>query len=137
MTTISEKKSKLILNKLSYFIDRYGLAVTDSSESSMGEWYINLEGSEFFISVSHDRGGSTFIDVGTKVRKRPRAHIRDWSLGYIRGYLEGKNEHYRFSNIDDQIEWLRDNENTVMNSSFINSDDLNTWAVKVSKRMFG
>ena len=76
----------------------------------MGEWYVNLEGTELFITVSHDRGGTTFIDIGTKIRRRPRAHIRYWSLGHIRGYLEGKDKHYSFSCIDEQIKWLLNNE---------------------------
>lgn len=116
---------------------RNGFSVSDSDISPMGEWCVNLENTDFIISVSHDRGGNDYIEIGAKARPRKGAHLRRWSLHHLRGFLSGADDHYMFSSLKEQTDWLQSNESILLKTSLINSDDLNRWAVKVSRKFFG
>jgi hypothetical protein len=137
MSSLDYRNTEFVRNQLAYFIEHYDFSFTESDVGSMGEWYVLLDSSELQIVVSHDRNEFTYLEIGSKVRPRPGAHLRSWSLGHIRGFLDGEDVHYQFHNLNEQIEWLKDHEDIVMKSSFINSDELNQWAVKAARIMFG
>ena len=104
----------------------------------MTAWAYSADTDEFTIEIERDRGGHIRIYVGSKVRRKPRAHMRGpWSLSHLRGYLDGNAEHFRYTDVDDQIRWLHDNIQSLLDTSFLNSDELNKWAVRASRRLFG
>lgn len=105
---------------------------------SMTAWAYCAETDEFKLEIQRDRGGHIGIYVGSKVRRNPRAHMRGpWSLSHLHGYLDGDADHFIFVDTDDQIRWLKNNLKTILDTSFLNSDALNNWAVKASRRLFG
>jgi len=119
-------------------ISGHGLQMVKHDQSAMGEWYVYFESPEFILGVSQDRGGFLSIALGSKMRLRPRAHMRGpWSMSHLKGYLEGSKDHYKFSNIEAEALWLESNESQLFDSAFLNSDELNIWAVKASRRLFG
>jgi hypothetical protein len=107
------------------------------SEYSMFEWTYKAETDEFILQILRDRGGHIGICLGSKVRRKPRAQMRGpWSLSHLRGYLDGGADHYRFTDVEEQIDWLRQNTRSLLETPFLNSDELNKWAVKASRRLF-
>jgi hypothetical protein len=118
---------------------RRNLEITETGTSSMGGWHVTLQNLEFVVHVGQDRAGDIeFIAIGSRVRRKPRAQMRGpWSLSHLRGFLDGQRDHRLFHHIQEQSSWLEENENQLFDSSLLNSDDLNTWAVNASRRMFG
>ena len=116
----------------------FGLQIVKHDKSTMGEWYVYYENAEFILGVSQDRGGFTSIELGSKKRIRPGAHMRGpWSMSHLRGYLERIKDHYKFSSIKSEALWLESNLNLLFDSNLLNSDELNTWTVEASRRLFG
>lgn len=108
------------------------------TSSSMTAWAYYAETDEYKLEIERDRGGRIGIHVGSKVRRKPRAHMRGpWSLSHLRGYLDGSVDHFIFADVDDQIRWLQDNIESILDTTVLNSDELNKWAVTASRRMFG
>ena len=60
-----------------------------------------------------------------------------WSMSHLKGYLDGGKDHYVFKSIGEEKSWLEENEIKLFDSSLLNSDALNQWAVKASRRLFG
>jgi hypothetical protein len=119
-------------------IARHSLQIIEHSKSSMGEWYVRYENKEFLLDVWQDRSGYLGIELGSKIRRRPRAHMRGpWSMSHLRGYLDKGNDYYIFGSPEEEASWLDKNDNKLFNSSFLNSDELSKWAVKASRRQFG
>ncbi|MFO7603291.1 MAG: hypothetical protein R6X06_05685 [Gammaproteobacteria bacterium] len=119
-------------------ISGYGFHMVKHDKSAMGEWYVYFESAEFILGVDQDRGGFTSIELGSKKRIRPRAHMRGpWSMSHLRGYLEGSKDHYKFPNIESEALWLESNQNQLFDSELLNSDELNKWAAEASRRLFG
>jgi hypothetical protein len=117
---------------------RYGFVAGEEDKGAMGESGLLLENPEFWIQLWRDRyEGKEAISIGSKVRPRPRAHLRHWQLSQLRGYLERLDDHYPFGNIIEEINWLKENSEQLFNSSFLNSEGLNAWAVKAARRHFG
>lgn len=127
---------QIVERHLGPLVSRHGLVFGESDISAMGEWYVVLENDQFTILVSRDRGGHESIEIGAKERPRPRAHKRQWSLSHLRGFLEGGKDHYPFKNLADQVAWLEENEEKLLDVSLLNSDEMNKWAVKASQRLF-
>lgn len=131
-----------LVESIDRVVSRFNLHRTEPSSadfSTMGGWYVGWENSEFVLTASQDRSGDVLsICVGSKIRRRPRAHMRGpWSLGHLRGYLEETPGHYIFESVEDQIGWLEANLDRLLDTSFLNSDELNAWAVNASRRRFG
>jgi hypothetical protein len=105
----------------------------------MGAWWVSMETTEFIVTASQDRPDDVLgICIGSKVRRKPRAQMRGpWSLGHLRGFLDGNRDHFRFASGRDQLNWLQANIEQLLNTEFLNSDELNAWAVSASRRMFG
>jgi len=117
---------------------RHVLKLVKHDRSAMGEWFVYYENSEFILGIGKDRGGYIGFDLGSKIRRRPRAHMRGpWSMSHLKGYLDGGKDHYVFKSIGEEKSWLEENEIKLFDSSLLNSDALNQWAVKASRRLFG
>jgi hypothetical protein len=108
------------------------------SSDSMSAWAYYAETNEFKLEVVRERDGHVDICVGSKVRRQPRVQMRGpWSLSHLRGYLDGGADHFIFADTQEQIRWLKNNIESVLDTHFLNSDELQRWAVKASRRMFG
>ncbi len=104
----------------------------------MGEWFVYYENSEFILGIGRDRGGHISIDLGSRIRRKLRAHMRGpWSMSHLKGYLDEGKDHFIFESINEEVSWLEENEMTLFDSSLLNSDALNQWSVKASRRLFG
>jgi hypothetical protein len=125
-------------NLLNGLFSRHALTPVKHDRSGMGEWLVYYENSEFVLEISKDRGDYIGISLGSKTRRKPRAQMRGpWSMSHLRGYLDGKKDHFKFENIRAEVSWLEENEMQLFDTSLLNSDGLNQWAVKASRRPFG
>ena len=96
-----------------------------------------FENTEFIVGLGQDRIGYADIELGSKIRRKLRAHIRGpWSISHLRGYLEGRKDHYAFTSLAEEAAWFEKNDKTLFDSSFLNSDELNQWAIKASRMLF-
>jgi len=119
-------------------ITSFGLQLVKHDISAMGEWYVYFENADFILGVSQDRSGFTSIELGSRKRIRPRAHMRGpWSMSHLRGFLEGSKDHYKFTDIDSEALWLENNQDQLFDIKLLNSDKLNQWSVEASRRLFG
>ncbi len=124
-------------NLLEGVISRHALNLVKHDRSGMGEWFVHYENSEFVLGISKDRGDNISIDLSSKFRRKPRAKMRGpWSMSHLRGYLDGKKDHFKFKNLLEEISWLEENEMQLFDTSLLNSDELNQWAVNASRRLF-
>ncbi|WP_339910193.1 hypothetical protein [Symmachiella dynata] len=117
----------------------YGFENARTDPLTMGGWHFSMETSEFVVIALQERAYATLgVYVGSKIRRKPRAHMRGpWFLELLRGYIIGDQDHYETMTPREQLDWLQANIEQLLNTPFLNSDDLNTWAVKASRRMFG
>lgn len=123
---------------LSGIISRHAFTPVKHNRSGMGEWFVYYDNSEFLLGISKDRGDHIGINIGSKIRRKPRAQMRGpWSMNHLRGYLDGKKGHYTFKSIRDEVSWLEENEMKLFNTLLLNSDGLDPWAVKAPRRLFG
>jgi len=119
-------------------ISRRSLQVGAHDKSAMGEWYVYFGNSDFILGVAQDRSGNISIELGSKIRRKPRAQLRGpWSMSHLKGYLDGSKDHYQFKSLEQELSWLERNENKLFDSLLLNADTLNQWAVKASRRLFG
>ncbi|MDF1628507.1 MAG: hypothetical protein P1U78_01815 [Alcanivoracaceae bacterium] len=125
-------------NLLGGVISRHALTLVKHDRSGKGEWFVYYENFEFILGISKDRGDYIGIDLGSKIRRKPRAQMRGpWSMSHLRGYLDGNKVHFKFNNTQEEVSWLEANEKELFDASLLNSDELNQWAVKASRRLFG
>ena len=129
-----------IQSAINTILDPYGfVALPPQGPGSMGGWCAEYMSDEFRVYAAQDRSGDTIqICVGSRIRRKPRAHMRGpWSLSHMRGYLDGIPDHYLFGDIEEQIAWFRANLATLLQTSLLNSDELNQWAGEAARRRFG
>ena len=118
-------------------ISCHSLQIGKHDKSVMGEWFVYFENSEFVLSIEQDHSEYTSIELGSKVRRKPRAQLRGpWSMSHLKGYLDGSTDHYRFKSIQEEELWLEKNESKLFDSSFLNSNDLNQWASESFQEAF-
>ena len=92
-------------------ISRHSLQMVKHDKSAMGEWFVYYENSEFILGIGKDRSGYASIELGSKVRRKPRAQLRGpWTMSHLKGYLDGSKDHYRFEGLDEEMSWLENNE---------------------------
>ncbi|WP_372369580.1 hypothetical protein [Candidatus Uabimicrobium sp. HlEnr_7] len=137
---MNKKRNQIIEvlnNLLKELIADYKFNLDSCSTGSMGEWYALFTNEELSLEVFHDRGDCEYIQVKSKIRRRPRAHLRGFSLSHIRGFLEGKEDHYVFESLEEEVKWLIKNKEKVLDPSFINLDELNKWTIKAARKLLG
>lgn len=130
--------SEELTSLLKRILDPYQFELVESSTGGMGAWAVRFESVEFVVTASQDRSGEVpGICFGSRSRRKPRAQLRGpWSLSHLRGFIDGSLDHYRFTDANEQLGWLEENIDRVLCSEFLNSNELNSWAVRASRRMF-
>jgi len=58
-------------------------------------------------------------------------------MSHLRGFIDGCKGHYMFTTLDEEASWFENNDKVLFDSTLLNSDELNKWAVKASRRLFG
>ena len=123
---------------LGSIISRHSLKIAKHDISAMGEWYVYFENADFIVGIGQDRIGHAEIELGSKLRRKPRAHMRGpWSMSHLRGFIDGCKDHYMFITLGEEASWFDNNDKILFDSNFLNSDELNKWAVKASRRLLG
>jgi hypothetical protein len=122
---------------LGVFVKQRGFCVTAEGDQtdSFGAC-VQLSSSEFVVHVIRDRG-QEWITVGSKIRPKPRAPLRSWPLGSVVAFLDGRSDPYPVLDLATEARWLKQRASEILDSSVINSEELRTWAVRASRRMFG
>jgi hypothetical protein len=106
---------------------------------AMGAWYCEFRSSTLIVTASQDRTSDlTSICVGSLVRRAPQKQMRGpWSLSHLRGFFDNEYRHHAFDGVADQIEWLRETVDRVLDSDMLNSHELNDWLIATSRVMLG
>lgn len=125
-----------VVPKLELLLAPVGIELTGTSSGTMGAWSARFENDEFVVVASQDRSGDAVgIGIAPKARRWPQMRRLTWVSG-LRGYLEGSPGHYLFSNVEEQLSWLADHLDQLLVTSFLMSDELNTWKAKAAQHMF-
>lgn len=111
---------------------------TGPDQKAMGAWHIELRSPSVIVTASQDRTGDVMaVCVGTLARRAPLKQMRGpWPLSHLRGFLERKAAHHRFDGVSDQLDWLRQTLDRILDPEMLNSDQLNDWAVAASRMLF-
>jgi hypothetical protein len=120
-------------------IARRGFTVENDepSNTSMGEQAVLLESEDFRVVVMRDRGGSEWITLGTKVRARPRAPLRDYLVSRLIAYHEQANDPNPRPDLETEAKWLIEHEELAFNPAWLNSEELRVWNANASRLLFG
>src|SRR5579871_3254006 len=102
----------------------------------MGEEAVRLDSDEFSVLVMRDRGGNEWIEVGSKIRPKPRAPLRRYLLCRLTGYLFGADPQAP-CDLEAESRWLVDHEEEILDSALINSEGLRLWNVDAARVQFG
>jgi hypothetical protein len=133
---VSEPLLERVNRCLGQLIERRGFTV-ESKEGSMGEARVRLHSEEFVVDVYRDRGGWEWITVGSKIRPRPRAHLRTFLLCRLIAYLDRRLDPNPRIEFEAEAEWLTVHQDIIFNSAFINEEDLRDWDVDAARVLFG
>ena len=133
-----EDLQTIITSALQQMLEPHGFGRPHSEALTMNGWWFCTESDEFTVTAGQQRSGDGLrICIGSRIRRRPRAHMRGpWSLSHLRGFAEGSRDHYPFQDPAEQLAWMQANIDKLLNTRFLNSDELNTWAVRASRRLF-
>lgn len=112
--------------------------ITEGSYSNCG-WFFQAESDEFIVTAEQVRSGDVFtILVGSKKGGEPYADERfPWSLSHLRGYIDGLDGQYEFKSAVQQLGWFGKHVNELLDSTVLNSEELNSWATEQARKMFG
>lgn len=140
MSTSNSVEPDRIISTLECLLGQHGFAqlrLIHPGEATMGAWLVDYQSDEFIVSAGQERSGEVpDVSVGSRFRRKPRAHMRGpWSLGHLRGFFEGRPDHYLFCSAEEQLDWLEKHLDVLLDSTLLNSDDLNAWAVEASRRL--
>jgi hypothetical protein len=117
-------------------IARHGFTVASFGPSSMGEEAVRLDSEEFTVKIYRDRGGSEWITVGSKVRPKARAPLRNYLLCRLIAFRDGS-EPNPACDLKAEAKWLADHADVVLDSALINSEELRSWNVDAARVMLG
>lgn len=126
-----------LLSQLSSLLHRNKLSIIEYRKNEMGEWYLSTENDAYTVIISSDRGGREHVEIQTKIRAKKGAPLRTWSIGHLRGYLEGGDEHYVFNSLAEQLQWLEPRESELFDNALLNSDDLRRWSSAAARKFLG
>ena len=115
---------------------RRALSAKCFQPSSMGEEVVQLDSDEFKILVNRDRGGNEWIEVGSKIRPKPRAPLRSYLLCRLIAFLYGSAPKDR-CDLEAEARLLVEREKELLNSVLINSEELRLWNTDAARVMFG
>jgi hypothetical protein len=102
----------------------------------MGEEAVELHSDEFIVLIHRDRGRNEWVEVGTKVRPRPRAPLRSYLLSRLIDYRDGSEPNQK-SRLEAEARWLDEHEEEILDSSLINSEQLRLWDIDATRVQFG
>ena len=136
MNRASEPFVERVNRSLDPFAADRGFSVTGTDDRGALAGWVRLESATLVIDVIRDRGVE-WIEVAAKERPRPRARRRPWPLGHVVAYLDGEAEPYPVSGLEIEAGWLTRRAAEILDPTLLNSDDLNRWAVKASRRRSG
>ncbi len=103
----------------------------------MGEWYVTAGNDGYTVIISSDRGGREYLEIQTKTRAKKGAPLRSWSIGHLRGFLEGGEKHYIFDSLADQLSWVESRESDLFDNALLNSDELRKWSAQAARKFLG
>lgn len=113
----------------------FSVADTDDQPRA-GRGWVRFESATLVIDAIRDRG-EEWIEVMAKERPRPRALRRAWPMGHVVAYLDGEAGPYPVSDLETEAGWLTRRAAEVLDPALLNSEGLNRWAVRASRRRSG
>jgi hypothetical protein len=128
---------KQVVDKLGDLAKQRGFTITarDDLNDSRGT-AVDLENDQFIISAIRERDEEN-VWVHCKVRTRPRAHLRTYSIGDLAAFLQRKSDPYPLRSFSaDAVDLIR-YENQCLSVDLLNSEELRKWRVDASRRQFG
>ena len=130
-----------VTGTLGNFAKRHGfsIAVSDDLEDPMGVSII-LENDRFIVSAMRERtlmGNEENIWIHRKVRPKPRAPFREYSVGDLSAFIQGETDPYPLRVFADDAKDLLRFEDQCLCVDLLNSENLRIWRVDASRRQFG
>lgn len=130
-----------VVDTLGDFAQRHDFTITVNGEVDNPRGItVILENDSFIVSATRER---TFIRdeetiyVHCKMRPRPRAHLRQYAVGDLSAFIEGKLDPYPVRDFSADAKDLLQYEDQCLNVDLLNSEELRVWRVDASRRQFG
>ncbi len=122
-----------VCKKLGYLAKRHAMSSrfegTPGTQNGEGVYF---ENEHFCIVVSNERSEES-ISVLCKIRPRPRAQLRYYSIGSLVAFLDGKSKPYPLRDFARDADDLLRLELECLSIDTLNSDELHDWHLKASR----
>jgi hypothetical protein len=79
----------------------------------MGEEFVELDSDEFRVQISRDRGENEWIEIGSKIRPKPRAPLCSYLLCRLIAFCHGSDPMNR-CDLEAEARWLIDCEEELL-----------------------
>lgn len=90
---------------------------------------------DYIIEVVRNRG-QEWVNIHCRVRPRPRAHYRIYSVGALAAYLDGASSPYPVSTLEAESKWLVEHAEHALDVSLLNCDELHRWHKRAARHLF-
>lgn len=129
---MTEALNQKVERLLGDFYRKRGFAVRlEGDQCSLWAAAVYLESPAITILIARERGDE-LIDLGIPGNRRA-----SWPIGHLVAYLQGKEDSYPVTDLETQAEWLLTYANKLLDPTILSSKEMNEWAVKASRRMWG
>ena len=122
-----------VTSKLGDLAERHSLSIRcEGTPGTQNGELIYFENDRLSIMVSNERSEES-ISICCKVRPRPRAQLRHYSIGSLCAFLDGKLKPHPLRDFAQDAEDLLRLEDECMSIDTLNSEDLREWELKASR----
>ena len=111
---------------------------TGPDPNHMGAWQLEFRSGPFIVTASQDRASEpTWICAGSLTEDATSRPLRGpWPLSHLRGFLDNASSPYAFNCLADQLQWLSERLDCVLNVDMLDSDEMNDWSIAAARAKF-
>ncbi|MEM9282063.1 MAG: hypothetical protein AAGA96_09565 [Verrucomicrobiota bacterium] len=126
-----------VTKKLSDLASRHSLSIRcEGTPGTQNGEVVYFENDSFSIVASNERSEES-IHVYCKIRPRPRAHLRNYSIGSLSAFLDGKTKPHPLRDFTRDADDLIRLENECLSVETLNSEELRDWEKAASRAFWG
>lgn len=122
-----------VIRTLGELAERHSLSIRcEGTPGTQNGELVYLENDRLAIVASNERSEES-ISISCKVRPRPRAHLRSYSLGSLCAFLDGKSSPHPLRDFAQDADDLLRFEHECLSIDTLNSEELHDWQLTASR----
>ena len=122
-----------VTSKLGDLAERHSMSIRcEGTPGTQNGELVYLENDSLAIVASNERSEES-ISICCKVRPRPRAHLRHYSIGSLCAFLDGETKPHPLRDFSQDADDLLRLEDECLCIDTLNSEDLSEWELEASR----